>query len=103
VARVKGPLLSLAATGIFGPMEYRTTGLTATVHPRRHPATRTTAAQTATRIWFAGAVANWRTQPQATRDAWIAAYAGQPTNGYQAWIQQSHLQNVVPPDVPSIP
>ena len=103
MAKVKGPLFSLSASGAFnGIVEYRTTGgqtiaagIKAYVPPR-------TPAQAAQTNRFKDAVGGWRTASPEQKAAWNAA-APATTTGYRYYLSEYILQNVQPPGHPLLP
>lgn len=103
MAKVRGPLFSLSASGAFnGIVEYRTTGgqtiaagIKAYVPPR-------TPAQAAQTNRFKDAVGGWRAATEQQKAAWSAA-APTGTSGYRYYLSEYILQNVQPPNQPTTP
>lgn len=103
MAKVKGPLFSLSASGAFrGIVEYRTVagetvaaGIKAYVPPR-------TPAQAAQTNRFKDAVIGWRTATTEQKAAWNAA-APAGTTGYRYYLSEYIFQNVQPPGQPTPP
>ncbi len=104
MVKVKGPLFSLAASGIFnGLMEFRTGGGKTVVHGiRSAPATRS-AAQQAQSLRFATAVAGWKNLTVEDRQSWKDSAQNTGHNGYQLYLSEFATQNITPPDQPLIP
>jgi hypothetical protein len=104
MAKVKGPLFSVSATGIFHDLlEYRTGGGKTTVHGRREPPASRSSAQLAQSSRFADAVGGWRSLGPAQKAAWQAAAAGTGHTGYQLYLSEYQTQAVHPPGQPTPP
>jgi hypothetical protein len=104
MAKVKGPLFSLSASGEFnGMMEFRTVGsgtVAAGVKSRVPPRSPAQAAQTAR---FSRAVGGWRTLTLEQRNAWRTAGPAHGMTGYQLYISEYQTQGIQPPGQPQIP
>lgn len=103
MAKVKGPLFSLTASGVFNKtVEFRTVagatiaaGVKAYVPPR-------TPAQAAQTNRFKDAVSGWSTLPAGDKDDWKDA-APSGVTGYRYYVSEYLLQNVQPPGHPLLP
>jgi len=104
MVRVKGPLFSVAATGIFnGLMEYRTGSGKTTVHGLRKISGPRSDAQQAQSLRFAQAVSGWQSLSLLTKTAWKTAATHTSYNGYQLYISEYQTQNIQPPSQPIVP
>ena len=104
MVRVKGPLFSVAATGIFnGLMEYRTGSGKTTVHGIRRPNPTRSVAQVEQSLRFANAVSGWKLLNLINKTAWKTAALATPHNGYQLYISEYQTQNIQPPNQPIVP
>lgn len=103
MAKVKGPLFSLSASGNFqGLIEFRTTdGQTVAAGPKAYVPPRTPAQAEQTNR-FKDAVIGWRALDPAGKAAW-AAIAPSNTSGYRLYISEYLNQNIYPPDQPQQP
>lgn len=103
MAKVKGPLFSLAATGKFRGIEFRTGGGETTVAGPKTITTPRRPAQVAQGQRFKAAVEAWNALPPADKDLWKASASGTGMNGYQLYISEHINQNVIPPAQPERP
>jgi hypothetical protein len=104
MAKVKGPLFSLSASGEFnGMMEFRTVGgstVAAGIKRRVPPRSPSQAAQTQR---FRQAVNGWRSLTIEQRNTWRAAGPAHSMTGYQLYISEYQTQGIQPPNQPQIP
>ena len=104
MVRVKGPLFSVAASGIFnGLLEYRTGSGKTTVHGLRNITRTRSAAQQAQSLRFGNAVTGWQLLTPTSKTAWKTAATSTPHNGYQLYISEYQTQNIQPPNQPIVP
>lgn len=103
MARVKGPLFSVAASGKFKGMEFRTGGGTTTVATQRTPPRERTPAQIAQATRFQVAVTAWKALDDTTHQQWKQAAQGTGNSGYQLYIAEYIGQAITPPGQPAIP
>ena len=104
MVRVKGPLFSVAASGIFnGLMEYRTGSGKTTVHGIRRPNPTRSVAQVEQSLRFSHAVIGWQALNTSQKIAWKTAALATPHNGYQLYISEYQTQNIQPPNQPIAP
>ena len=104
MVRVKGPLFSVAATGIFnGLMEFHTGSGKTTVRRRRTANPIRSDAQQAQSLRFANAVIGWQGLSDSTKTAWKTSAQATPHNGYQLYISEYQTQNIQPPNQPVLP
>ena len=104
MTKVKGPLFSVAASGVFqGVMEFRTGGGKTTVHGKRGAPTARSAAQLARSARFAEAVAGWQTLSDTQKAAWKTAATHTLLNGYQLYLSEYQTQNIHAPGQPTPP
>lgn len=104
MARTKGPLFSVSASGDFrGVMEFRSGGGRTIVAGAKqsHPAR--TAAQQAQAQKFTRAKDQWNLLSADARQVWRTAAQGMGVTGYQLYISEYINQNVTPPDQPTPP
>lgn len=102
--KVKGPLLSVSASGTYrGLLEFRTTGDTTTVAGPRQikPARSQAQQQQASR--FQTAITGWNALATEDKNLWKAAAESLNLNGYQFYLSEYQSQNIVPPGQPIIP
>lgn len=103
MAKVKGPLFSLAATGEFRGMEFRTgNGETTVAAPREITAPRRPA-QVAQSNRFKIATSAWRELDTAEKDLWKTSAAPLSISGYNLYVSEYINQNVTPPGQPNRP
>jgi len=104
MARVKGPLMSLAASGVWdGSIEFRSgNGKTMAAGTRKRKAERS-AAQLAQSAKFTQAIVVWRSLDSGTRQAWKTASQLTGLNGYQFFLAEYSAQNINPPGLPIVP
>ena len=104
MVRVKGPLFSLGASGVFkNKIEFRTgSGRTLATSPRRNKPARSEAQQ-AQANKFKGAITAWREAGDEVRQAWKSASQLTGLNGYQFFLSEYSAQNINPPDLPVVP
>lgn len=104
MAKVKGPLFSVAASGKFnGVMEFRAGATQTTVHGPRAKGGPRSAAQLAQSLRFGNAVAAWKALDEAGKAAWKTAGAAAGMTGYQLFISEYQTQNISPPGLPTVP
>ena len=104
MVRVKGPLFSVSASGVFkDELEFRTAnGQTVVGKRRAKPATRTPAQQ-AQSAKFAESVAGWKALSTADKNAWKAAAVGTGMTGYQLYLSEYQAQLIQAPAQPVPP
>lgn len=103
MARVKGPLFSLSATGEFKGMEFRTgSGSTVVAAPKVVQAPRRPA-QLAQQAAFQTAVQAWKALDANGQQAWRTAAQNTGLSGYQLYISEYMTQAIVPPGQPVPP
>lgn len=101
MATVKGPLLSLSASGEFaGVMEFRTGANGTVVTGIREVQAGRTAAQQAQSTRFANAVSGWQALTTTQKAAWKTKAAPYSLTGYQYYLRQYQAQGIVPPGQP---
>lgn len=104
MATVKGPLLSLSASGEFaGLMEFRTGANGTVVTGIRQVSATRSPAQAAQSQRFANAVAGWQALTTTQKAAWKARGPAFGLNGYQLYLSQYQAQGITPPGQPTIP
>lgn len=104
MVKVKGPLFSLSASGVYeDTLEFRTGEGKTTVHGRRRKPAERSPAQQAQSERFRNAVLAWRELDGETAAAWAAAAVGTSLNGYQLFISEYQTQAIEPPGLPAIP
>lgn len=104
MARVKGPLFSVSASGIFKElMEFRTGSGKSTVHGRRENMKQRTAAQIAQSERFGQAVAGWQALTLEQKAAWKTSAINTGMNGYQLYLSEYQIQNIHTPNQPTPP
>ena len=106
MAKVKGPLLSLSASGTIGDsMTFGKWKGVNTVRVKGTPTNPNTAAQLTQRTAFANAVASWKAQDQTTQTDWNNRVRAMGLNmsGFNLYTQQYIKQGVVDPAVPDLP
>lgn len=104
MAKVRGPLMSLSASGTYrGHLEFRS-GAEETVvaGPRVLKPTRTPAQQSQAQR-FGQAIAGWRDLTPTAKADWLAAAQGTGLTGYQLYLRQYQLQHINPPGQPTLP
>ena len=104
MAKVKGPLMSLAASGIFeNLMEFRTGQNRTTVHGRRSKPDHRSPAQIAQMTRFQDAVGGWQGLGSEQKATWKTAAQGKGMTGYQFYVSEYQTQNITPPGQPTPP
>jgi hypothetical protein len=104
MAKVKGPLFSVAASGLFNNcLEYRTGSGKSTVHGRRARTRQRSPAQEAQALRFSQAVAGWQALSVLQKNNWKAAANLTGLNGYTLYISEYQTQNITPPQQPVVP
>jgi len=102
--RVRGPLFSISASGVFrNEIEFRTVGTSTVAAGAKKVKPERSAGQQQQAARFAQAVAGWQATDQTTKDTWAAAAAGTGLTGYQLYISAYQTQGIVPPDQPVLP
>ncbi len=103
MAKVKGPLFSLAASGSFRGMEFRTgSGETTVAAPRTVGVSRRPG-QVAQNQRFKTALEAWGALSQEQKAGWIASATGTGMSGYKLYISEYLNQNIYPPNQPLLP
>ena len=104
MVRVKGPLMCLAASGVWDDsIEFRTgNGKTMAAGTRKRKPERS-AAQLTQSAKFTQAIEVWRGLDSGTRQAWKTASQITSLNGYQFFLSEYSAQNINPPDLPIVP
>ncbi|MDS4029493.1 MAG: hypothetical protein RKO66_05420 [Candidatus Contendobacter sp.] len=103
MAKVKGPLFSLAASGSFRGMEFRTGGGETTVAAPREIQAQRRPAQVAQNNRFRNALEAWNGLDAEAKAAWIAGAVGTGMSGYKRFISEYMMQNIIPPNIPLMP
>jgi hypothetical protein len=104
MARVKGPLLSLSASGNFrGLMEFRTGGGTTVVCGTRTPPGYRTPNQRAQAERFRQAKDAWNGLTALERAGWRDAAIGTGLSGYKLFLSEWFTQRITPPGLPVPP
>ena len=106
MAKVKGPLLSLGASGSVGKsMTFGKWKGINTVRIASTPANPNTAAQQAQRSTFQLAVASWKAQDAADQLTWTnrAKALGLSMSGFNLYVREYIAQGIVDPAVPTLP
>ncbi|RQW06440.1 hypothetical protein EH223_02330 [candidate division KSB1 bacterium] len=106
MAKVKGPLLSLSASGTIGDaMTFGKWKGIPTCRIKSTPTNPNTANQQAQRTTFGNAVASWKAQDQTTQDSWNtrAREMGLSMSGFNLYVREYIDQGVVDPAVPDLP
>jgi hypothetical protein len=104
MARVKGPLLSLSASGDFrGLMEFRTGGGKTVVCGSRQPPGYRTASQRAQAEKFRQAKDAWNGLSPLERAGWKDAAIGTGLSGYKLFLSEWFTQLIAPPGLPVPP
>ena len=106
MAKVKGPLMSLSASGtIADSMTFGKWKGINTVRIKSTPTNPNTASQQAHRTTFSNAVASWKAQDQTTQTTWNdrAQEMGLVMSGFNLYTQQYIKQGVVDPATPTLP
>ncbi|MEI6661609.1 MAG: hypothetical protein WCL01_05755 [Comamonadaceae bacterium] len=104
MVKVRGPLMSLAASGVWdGSIEFRSgNGKTMAAGIRKRKPVRS-AAQLAQSAKFSQAIETWRGLDTGTRQAWKTASQLTGLNGYQFFLAEYSAQHINPPDLPIVP
>lgn len=104
MVRVKGPLFSVSASGVFkDELEFRTAnGQTVVGKRRAKPATRS-AAQQAQSARFAESVSGWQALDSGQKQAWKTAAQGTGMTGYQLYLSEYQAQLIQAPAQPVPP
>ena len=100
MAKVKAPLFSLAASGTFRGMEFRTGGGETIVAAPREIQAQRRPAQVAQNQRFKTALQAWTALEQEEKAGWIAAATGTGMSGYKFYIAEYLNQNIIPPNQP---
>jgi hypothetical protein len=104
MAKVKGPLFSVAATGLFYDIiEYRTGSGKSTAHGKRSAPSSRSPAQQAQAALFTMAVTGWRALDANGKLSWKTAATYTGHNGFQLYVSEYQTQNISPPDQPIVP
>lgn len=103
MARVKGPLFSLSASGEFRGMEFRTgSGSTVVAAPKVVQAPRRPA-QLAQQAAFQAAITAWNSLDANSRQTWRTAASTIGISGYQLYLREYLAQAITPPGQPLPP
>ncbi|MDG4594217.1 MAG: hypothetical protein P9F75_00735 [Candidatus Contendobacter sp.] len=100
MAKVKGPLFSLSASGLFRGMEFRTGGGETTVAAPREIKAQRRPAQVAQNQRFKTALQAWTELSQEEKNGWTASATGTGMSGYKFYISEYLNQNIIPPNQP---
>lgn len=102
--RVKGPLFSVSASGVYeNTLEFRASnGKNIVARKRKAPPGRSPAQQ-AQQTRISTAMQGWRDATTAQRIAWKTAANNNGLNGYQLYLREYLAQNITPPTQPTIP
>lgn len=103
MAKVKGPLFSLAATGEFRGMHFRTADGATTVAAPREITTPRRPAQVAQSSRFKMATAAWSALDTTEKALWKASAAPLSISGYNLYVSEYINQNITPPGQPNRP
>ena len=106
MAKVKGPLLSLQASGtIADAITFSKWKGVATARAKSTPTNPNTTAQQTQRTAFSNAVASWQAQDAATHTTWNqrATALGLAMSGFNLYVREYIAQGVVDPAVPDLP
>lgn len=103
MARVKGPLFSLSATGEFKGMEFRTGGGSTVVAAPKTVLAPRRPAQIAQQAAFQTAVNAWKALDANGQQTWRTAAQNTGMSGYQLYVSEYLTQAIVPPDQPIVP
>lgn len=102
--KVTGPLFSLRASGTLkGALTFGTQSGLNVVRARITPRDPRTIAQVSQRARVADIADAWHGMTAGDRADWQAAASTNQMNGYAYFVRQYHLQDVTPPNIPSIP
>ena len=106
MAKVKGPLMSLGASGtIGGAVTFASWKGVPTARIKSTPTNPNTAGQQAQRSTFSLAVASWKAQDAADQLTWNnrASALGLKMSGFNLYTREYIKQGVVDPAVPDLP
>jgi hypothetical protein len=106
MAKVKGPLMSLGASGtIGGAMTFSSWKGIPTARIKGEPTNPNTAGQQAQRTTFTNAVASWKAQDAALHTDWNnrATALGLKMSGFNLYTREYIKQGVVDPATPTLP
>ena len=106
MAKVKGPLLSLGASGsIADSMTFGKWKGINTCRIKSTPTNPNTSSQQTQRTTFSNAVASWKAQDQTTQDSWNtrASEMGLSMSGFNLYVREYIAQGVVDPATPTLP
>jgi len=106
MAKVKGPLMSLDASGsIAGSITFSKWKGVKTARIKSTPSNPDTAGQQAQRTTFSLAVASWKAQDAADQLTWTnrAKALGLNMSGFNLYVREYIAQGVTDPDVPTLP
>jgi hypothetical protein len=106
MAKVKGPLMSLSATGtIAGSVTFSNWKGIPTARIKSAPTNPNTAGQQAQRTTFSNAVASWKAQDAGDQETWTnrAKALGLKMSGFNLYTREYIKQGVVDPAVPDLP
>jgi len=104
MVRVKGPLFSVSASGVFkDELEFRTANGQTIVGKRRAKPTTRTPAQQAQSAKFAESVAGWKSLSAEDKQAWKTAAVGTGMTGYQFYLSDYQAQLIQAPAQPVPP
>lgn len=104
MAKLRGPLMSISATGsIASLLTYRATRTGSVVQRPPIPRAPPTFPQTSERARCAATAANWRTLDAAARAPWDALATARGSSPWITFFTESTIQQIVPPDLPLLP
>lgn len=103
MATVKGPLMSVSASGTYSNIVFSATGDKTIAGGTRQKLPGRTPAQQAQAEKFKTATEGWSTLDEPTKDLWKAAAEGTGNNGYQLYLSEYMGQFIIPPGQPIIP
>jgi len=104
MAKVIGPLFSLAASGTYrGEIVFRTYGGQTSVSTKPVNSKERSVGQkdVASKVEYMSAA--WSGLPGAVKNQWKSASGGTGKNGYQLFWSEWFIQSIVSPDLPLIP
>ena len=104
MVKVKAPLFSVAASGVFeNAIEFRTGSGKSTAHGKRSKPAGRSQAQQAQSARFAEAVSGWKALNATQKAAWKTAGTRTGHTGYQLYLSEYQTQNITAPGQPTPP
>lgn len=104
MAKVRGPLMSVAASGTYRNLIVFKSGAAGTTagSPQQLKGRRSVS-QLARQVRYQNACQYWQVQTENTKTTWKNTATAYNLNGFQLWVRQYLLQNCTPPAVPDLP